>query len=148
MAQFIQASLAQIGLKVSISTVDTNAYTEIQMTTLDYDLIFQRTSSASWVPHNDMTIMFTQLSVAQGRARVWYDETLVENIWKALRSVDETERQEYYDLVFGQINDEALLTPLYYPIVTWAVNPQVVSSFEIGVNNYAPVDWTTLDVAS
>ena len=147
-AQFIQASLAQIGLKVSISTVDTNAYTEIQMTTLDYDLIFQRTSSASWVPHNDMTIMFTQLSVAQGRARVWYDETLVENIWKALRSVDETERQEYYDLVFGQINDEALLTPLYYPIVTWAVNPQVVSSFEIGVNNYAPVDWTTLDVAS
>ena len=143
-AQFIQSSLAQIGLKVNIRTVDTNAYNEIQMTTLDYDLIFQRTSSASWVPHNDMTIMFTQLSVAQGHARVWYDEQLVENIWSALRSQDETERQKYYDLVFGQIQDEALLVPLYYPTVTFAVNPEIVSGFEIGTNNYAPVQWTTL----
>lgn len=143
-AQFIQSSLAQIGLKVNIRTVDTNAYNEIQMTTLDYDLIFQRTSSASWVPHNDMTIMFTQLSVAQGHARVWYDAQLVENIWSALRSQDEAERQKYYDLVFGQIQDEALLVPLYYPTVTFAVNPEIVSSFEIGTNNYAPVQWTTL----
>lgn len=145
-AQFIQASLAQIGLKVNISTVDTNAYTDIQMSTLDYDLIFQRTSSANWVPHNDMTIMFTQLSVAQGRARVWYDEGLVENIWNALECVDEEKRQEYYDMVFSQINDEALLTPLYYPIVTFAVNPEVVTSFDIGVHNYSPIDWTNLNV--
>ena len=57
-------------------------------------------------------------------------------------------RSTHITIALPDQHDEALLTPLYYPIVTWAVNPQVVSSFEIGVNNYAPVDWTTLDVAS
>ena len=145
-AQYLQSELAKIGLKVNLNAVDTNTYTEIQMTTLDYDLIMQRTSSDSWVPHNDMTIMFTQLSVAQGRARVWYDEELVDKIWKTLRNLDDSTRQADYDEVFKQIHEEAYVCPLYYPIVTYAINTDQVDNFEFGVNNYAPVNWTTLSV--
>lgn len=145
-AEYIQSELAKIGLKININSVDTNTYTEIQMTTLDYDLIMQRTSSDSWVPHNDMTIMFTQLSVANGRARVWYDEGLEKKIWKALKNLDDESRQADYDEVFKQINDEAYVCPLYYPIVTYAVNKEKVDNFEMGVNSYAPINWTTLSV--
>ncbi len=145
-ALYIQSELAKIGLKVNLSSVDTNTYTEIQMTTLDYDLIMQRTSSDSWVPHNDMTIMFSQLSVALGRARVWYDEELLDKIWVALRNLDDSTRQADYDEVFNFIHEESLLCPMYYPIVTYAYDPDVVTNFEVGANNYTPINWTTLDV--
>ena len=61
MAEYVQSELAKIGLKVDLETLDTNAYNEVSMTTLDYDLIFQRTSSDSWLPHGDMKILFTPL---------------------------------------------------------------------------------------
>ncbi len=145
MAEYVQSQLLNIGIKVELQTLDTNAYTECQMTTLDYDMIMQRTSSDSWVPHGDMKIMFSQLSVANGHARVWYDEGLLKNINEAMVSNNETDRQAAYDKVFKQINDEALLVPLYYPTTTFAVSDKV-SNFEVGVNNYAPINWTTLDV--
>ena len=145
MAEYVQSQLLNIGIKVELQTLDTNAYTECQMTTLDYDMIMQRTSSDSWVPHGDMKIMFSQLSVANGHARVWYDEGLLKNINEAMVSNNETDRQAAYDKVFKQINDEALLVPLYYPTTTFAVSDKV-TNFEVGVNNYAPINWTTLDV--
>ena len=145
MAEYVQSQLLNIGIKVELQTLDTNAYTECQMTTLDYDMIMQRTSSDSWVPHGDMKIMFSQLSVANGHARVWYDEGLLKNINEAMVSNNETDRQAAYDKVFKQINDEALLVPLYYPTTTFAVSDKV-TNFEVGVNNYAPINWITLDV--
>ena len=97
MAEYVQSQLLNIGIKVELQTLDTNAYTECQMTTLDYDMIMQRTSSDSWVPHGDMKIMFSQLSVANGHARVWYDEGLLKNINEAMVSNNETDRQAAYD---------------------------------------------------
>ncbi len=143
MAEYVQSELAKIGLKVDLETLDTNAYNEVSMTTLDYDLIFQRTSSDSWLPHGDMKILFTPLSVAQNRARVWYDEDLIQTIQSTMNQQDETKRQEGYDKIFRKINDEALVVPLYYPMTTFAMNDKV-ANFEFGVNSYDAINWTKL----
>ena len=143
MAEYVQSELAKIGLKIDLETLDTNAYNEVSMTTLDYDLIFQRTSSDSWLPHGDMKILFTPLSVAQNRARVWYDEDLIQTIQSTMNQQDETKRQEGYDKIFRKINDEALVVPLYYPMTTFAMNDKV-ANFEFGVNSYDAINWTKL----
>ena len=60
--------------------------------------------------------------------------------------MDEDERQANWDKVFGFISEEAVTVPLYYPVTTFAVNGDKVTNFEVGVNSYAPINWTTLEV--
>lgn len=68
------------------------------------------------------------------------------NIIKTLNTLDETERQKNYDTVFKFISEEALTIPIYYPITSFAVNTDKIKDFEIGVNNYAPIEWQKLDL--
>ena len=144
MAEYIQSEYAKIGVNVELSEVDTNTYNEISMTTFNFDMIMTRTSSDSWLPHGDMKQLFSVLSTGN-RARIWLDDTLTENINQTLLCHDEDERQEGYDRIFTQINDEAFVVPLYYPKTCFAMTDKV-TTFEPGVNNYAPINWTTLDV--
>ncbi len=144
MAEYIQSEYAKIGVNVELSEVDTNTYNEISMTTFNFDMIMTRTSSDSWLPHGDMKQLFSVLSTGN-RARIWLDDTLTENINQTLLCHDEDERQEGYDRIFTQINDEAFAVPLYYPKTCFAMTDKV-TTFEPGVNNYAPINWTTLDV--
>ena len=81
--------------------------------------------------------------MAQNRARVWYDEDLIQTIQSTMNQQDETKRQEGYDKIFRKINDEALVVPLYYPMTTFAMNDKV-ANFEFGVNSYDAINWTKL----
>ena len=83
--------------------------------------------------------------VAARRYEATVFSTLTENINQTLLCHDEDERQEGYDRIFTQINDEAFVVPLYYPKTCFAMTDKV-TTFEPGVNNYAPINWTTLDV--
>lgn len=144
MAEYIQSQLLNIGMKVDLETLDTEGYNDASLTTFDFDMIMNRTSSDSWVPHGDLRQLFSVLPTGN-RARIWLDDTLTANIAETLNSTTEEARQAGYDKIFKQINDEALLVPLYYPTTTFAIGDKV-ANFEVGTNNYAPVNWTTLDV--
>ena len=80
-------------------------------------------------------------------ALVWTDEDLISQIHDVMITQNEEERQKQYDEIFTFISENALTVPIYYPITSFAVNPARVADFEIGVNNYATVEWHKLDVA-
>lgn len=143
--EYVQSEFSKIGVKVNINTVDTNTFNEHEMAASGYDLIINRTSSDSWVPHGDMKQLFSPLTTADGRAKLWLDDELTGYINETLVSHDESSRQAGYDKIFKRINDEAFVIPLYYPKTCFAVSDNV-SKFDVGVNNYAPINWTTLDV--
>ncbi|MBV7271843.1 nickel ABC transporter, nickel/metallophore periplasmic binding protein [Clostridiaceae bacterium UIB06] len=147
MSEFIQSELLAIGIKVNLNTVDLNTLNDISMNTRKFDLLMQRTSSDSWVPHSDLKQDFLKTGTTNNKGRVWYNEELDKNINVALESMDEKTRQENYDKVFKFINDEAVCVPLYYPETTFVVSSKV-KDFETGVNSYAPVKWEKLDVAN
>ncbi|AKB31891.1 Nickel ABC transporter, periplasmic nickel-binding protein NikA [Methanosarcina siciliae HI350] len=145
LAEFIQSEFSSVGIKVNLNILDKNGYEDATMNTKAFDIALMRTSSDSWVPHGSLLEMFTILSTSNA-AKVWYDEGLYNNITKTLNTVDETERQKNYDAVFKYISEEALTIPVYYPITSFAVNTNKIEGFEIGVNNYAPIEWQKLDV--
>jgi peptide/nickel transport system substrate-binding protein len=146
LAEFVQAQFADVGIKVSLTILDTNGYEEVQMTTRKYDICIKRTSSDSWVPHGSLLELFAPATTLEEDVGVaWYDAALHQNILKALGSFDLKERQEQYDKVFRFISEEALTIPVYHPTTNFAVNGAKVSGFRIGVNNYAPVEWELLD---
>jgi peptide/nickel transport system substrate-binding protein len=147
MSEFIQSQLLAAGIKVNLNTVDLNTLTDISMNTRKFDLIMQRSSSDSWVPHSDLKQDFIKTGTTNNKARVWYDEEFEKNINSALESMDEKTRQQNYDKIFKFIHDEAICVPLYYPETTFAVNSKI-TGFKTGVNSYAPIQWSELDVAA
>lgn len=92
-----------------------------------------------------MKQLFSPLKTANGKAKIWLDDTLVENINSTLVAKTDDERQAGYDKIFKQINDQAYVIPMYYPVTAFATSSRV-SVLDLGVNNYAPINWTTLDV--
>lgn len=145
LAEFIQSEFSAVGIKVNLNILDKNGYDDATMNTKAFDIALMRTSSDSWVPHGSLLELFSILPTSHA-AKAWYDEGLYNNIIKTLNTLDEKERQKNYDTVFKYISSEALTIPVYYPITSFAVNTDKIKGFEIGVNNYAPIEWQKLDV--
>lgn len=145
MAEFVQAELSAVGIKVNLKILDKNGYEDTTMNTKAFDMALMRTSSDSWVPHGSSLEMFSILASSKA-AKVWYDEELYNHITKTLLTLDKEERQKNYDKVFKFISEEALTIPVYYPITSFAVNTNKIKGFEIGVNNYSPIEWQKLEV--
>lgn len=147
LAEFIQAELSAVGVKTNLTILDRNGYTQATMETKRFDLALMRTASDSWMPHGAMLELFAPLA-GNDQAKAWYDDGLHAWILRTLRTIDTGERQKGYDTVMGYISEEALTIPVYHPVSTFAVNAAKVAGFAIGVNNYAPVEWEKLDIAS
>ncbi|AFQ42586.1 ABC transporter substrate-binding protein [Desulfosporosinus meridiei] len=145
LAEFVQSEFTAVGIKVNLNTLDKNGYEDATMNTKAFDLALMRTASDSWMPHGSLLELFSILPTSNA-AKAWYDQGFYNNIIKTLNTLDETERQKNYDGVFKFISEEALTIPIYYPITSFAVNPERIDGFEIGVNNYAPIEWQKLDV--
>lgn len=145
LAEFLQYQFGEVGIGIDLVLLDKNGYNQVYSETRDFDLELHRTSSDSWVPHGSLLELFTPYA---GRtfSLVWDDEFLQEKIAETLQELDEEKRQADYDEVFGYISENALSIPAYFPVSIFAVNTDRISHFDIGVNNYAPVNWTTLDV--
>ncbi|EHQ91113.1 ABC transporter substrate-binding protein [Desulfosporosinus youngiae] len=145
LAEFVQSEFSAIGIKVKLNILDKNGYEDATMNTKAFDLALMRTASDSWMPHGSLLELFSIIPTSNA-AKAWYDEGLYNNIIKTLNTLDETERQQNYDGVFKFISEEALTIPIYYPITSFAVNTEKIAGFEIGVNNYAPIEWQKLNV--
>ncbi|SHH87569.1 peptide/nickel transport system substrate-binding protein [Sporobacter termitidis DSM 10068] len=145
LSEFLQSEFTAVGIKINLSTLDKNGYDEAATDGRGYDIALMRTASDSWVPHSSLRELFFDLA-GHDYAKVWTDDNLKSMITKALLTMDENARQAQYDKVFSYISEEALTIPVYYPISSFAVNTKKVANFEIGVNNYAPVEWSKLDI--
>lgn len=146
LAEFLQMQYAQVGVNLSLTPLDKNGYSSVDTETRDFDLLMKRTSSDSWIPHSTLKELFVPYA-ERDFALVWTDEDLISQIHDVMITQNEEERQKQYDEIFTFISENALTVPIYYPITSFAVNPARVADFEIGVNNYAPVEWQKLDVA-
>jgi peptide/nickel transport system substrate-binding protein len=143
LAEFAQAEFAAIGVRVNLKMLDKNGHEAATIDTKDYDLALRRTSSDSWMPHGSLRELFG----ASYSGCVWRDDWLDGKIFETLNTIDEAARRKNYDEVFRYISEQALVIPVYYPTTSFAVNEQKVRGFRVGVNNYAPVEWQSLDVA-
>lgn len=145
LAEFLQSQYTNIGVKINLIPLDKNGYSNVDTETRDFDLLLKRTSSDSWVPHSSLKELFIPYA-ERDFSLVWTDDKLIDMVNNVLLTLDETERQTKYDELFSYISENALTVPVYYPITSFAVNTQKISGFEIGVNNYAPVEWQKLDI--
>ena len=145
LAEFLQYQYGEVGIDIELVLLDKNGYNQAYSETRDFDLELHRTSSDSWVPHGSILELFTPYA-GRSFSLVWDDEHLQGKIKETLQELDEQKRQADYDEVFGYISENALSIPVYFPVSAFAVNTERISHFDIGVNNYAPVNWTTLDV--
>ncbi len=148
LAEYVQYELAQVGIKINLHILDQNGYTETTLWNRMFDMAFMRTASDSWMPHSSLLELFAPFPTPDRPAKVWTDAHLLDLITTTLTTLDPQERQQKYDQVFGYISEQALCVPLYYPITSFAYNPDRVKHFEIGVNNYAPLAWQKLEVVS
>jgi len=145
LSEYVQAQFAEIGVSVELKPVDRSAYYDALARTRDFDLALMRTSTASWMPHGAMILLFGE-HVGQQEGEAWYDPGLLADIRSAYTAVDEAERAKAYDRAYRFISAESLVVPVYFPVTTFAVNTAKVKDFEPGVNSYAPVEWQKLDV--
>ena len=145
LSEFLQFQYAAVGIKLDLSVLNKNGYDSAVTDTRDFDIVLMRTSSDSWVPHGSLRELFYDVA-GHDYAKSWTDGRLKSMIGAALSSMGEKERQANYDKVFSYISGEALTIPVYYPVSSFAVNTEKVANFEMGVNNYAPVEWQKLDV--
>lgn len=145
LAEFLQYQYLKIGVNLSLVPLDKNGYSSVDTETRNFDLLLKRTSSDSWVPHSSLKELFIPYA-GRDFSLVWTDDILIEMIQGTLLTLDEAERQIAYDKLFTYISENALTVPVYYPITSFAINAKKVSGFEVGVNNYAPVEWQTLDI--
>ena len=145
LAEFIQSELAAVGIKVNLNILDKNGYFETTQKTRKFDLALMRTASDSWMPHSSLLELYAPLA-GLNVAKVWTDPWLLAKVKDTLTTIDPVERQKKYDQLFGFASAEALVAPLYYPVTAFTVNTEKIKNFEIGVNNYAPVEWEKLEI--
>lgn len=144
LAEYLQTIYGQIGVKINLTCLDKNGYADAT-TSKKFDICLRRTASDSWVPHSSLKELFYPYA-DRDYALVWTDEKVISMIDDVLLCLDETERQAKYDELFSYICEQAYTVPIYYPTTAFAVNGNKVSGFEVGVNNYAPVEWGKLSV--
>jgi peptide/nickel transport system substrate-binding protein len=152
LAEYVQAELASVGIKINLTILDRNSYTDMTyymtgQSPRDYDLALKRTSSDSQVPHGELLTGFLPWPNPEDPARIWTDPHLSEMVKQTLNTLDSAERQKRFDELLGFISSEAITVPIYHPVTAFAIDPTKIKDFEIGVNNYAPVEWSKLDVA-
>ncbi|MCR4435106.1 MAG: nickel ABC transporter substrate-binding protein [Clostridiales bacterium] len=143
MCEFTQAQLQEIGIKLNLQMLESNAYYDALWTNRQYDLIIYRTYSDSWNPHGFLMGLFHKTK--DGAAVAWSDSELEKLIDQVMPLMDENERQKKYDEIFALMYQKAVCAPLYYPDEIFVFNKKV-SGFAFGTNSYSPVKWEELDV--
>jgi peptide/nickel transport system substrate-binding protein len=148
LGEFIQSQLSQVGIKVNLNILDRNGYLETTQRSRKFDIALIRTPNDSWMPHSALPELFQPYPDPGRPARLWTDPAIMEMVRTTLATIDPDERQRNYDKLLGFISDTVIAVPVYFPIASMAVNPRRVRNFVMGVNNFAPVEWSLLEVSA
>ncbi|MEK8131664.1 nickel ABC transporter substrate-binding protein [Paenibacillus filicis] len=143
-AEYVQSKLKEVGIKLNLQVLESNAYYDALWKNKEYDLIIYRTYSDAYNPHAFLMSLFHQ--TGDTPAVAWSDKTLETLIDEAVASTDTGQRQAKYDAWFARAREEAIYVPLYYPDDLYTVNKRV-QNFKLGYTTYAPVPWNQLDVS-
>ncbi|WP_294354222.1 nickel ABC transporter substrate-binding protein [uncultured Clostridium sp.] len=113
-AEFYQSELDKIGIKLDISGEEEQAARD-RMKSGDFDIIFNISWGAPYDPQSFLAGMrmpvYGDYAAQQGlKEKAEIDE----NILNALKSTDETSRQEYYTYILSTLHNEAVYIPITY----------------------------------
>jgi len=147
MCELIQEDLRKVGIKVNLLKLESAAYYDRLWTSRDFDLLMYRTYTSQWNPEGMLGDHFVYPSQVGDEAVTFGDSKLSELIRRVVTIRSEDERKTVYDQIFKEIYDEAACVPLYYCEDIYAMNSRV-KGFEFGTNDYEPIMWGKLWIAS
>jgi nickel transport system substrate-binding protein len=129
----LQAQFKEIGIELEIRAMDYSGWLDA-FYAKDYDLIMRFSYGPPYDPHTLLSGAF-YTDVSETNTVSYADETLDQLIDAALASTDEAERQEIYNQIWQQLDDEAAIIPLVYPQRVYAVRSDV-EGFRLGGTEY------------
>lgn len=114
MGEALQAEWSQLGVKLELVALELTEQTK-RFRAGDYDINFWFNSGVPYDPHTLVNaVAEPTFGVAEAHTNVENKALLDEQIHQVLASVDELQRQELYDDIFGKIQDESVIIPLSY----------------------------------
>jgi nickel transport system substrate-binding protein len=130
LSEAVQADLAKVGITVTISSLDSTAYSDAA-STRDYDLRFYLTYGPPYDPFGLLNADFR----TREAAHLYATPALDAMIDKALASTTETDREAAYAGIWTQLNEAWAVVPLVETPRVWATRSTVIG-FELGVTEY------------
>jgi nickel transport system substrate-binding protein len=128
LAEAVASALQEVGIGVSIRTVDGAAYLDA-VDARDWDLWFSETYGAPYDPAATVVGSFIDTG---GGYHLWATPELEELVDTAVFAMTDAERATAYQAMFDYLGAEAAFVPLTQPSRLWAVGP-AVSGFEVPV---------------
>lgn len=144
LAEYMQSQLQDVGIKLNLQVLETNAYYDALWQNKKFDLIMYRTYSDAYNPHFFLISLFHK--TGDTPAVAWSDAQLETFIDEVVGTVDVKQRQDKYNALFDLMYKRAMFVPLYYPDGIFAVNNRV-KGLQLGYTTYSPIQWNELDVA-
>lgn len=140
--EFIQSEYAKSGIGIELNQVESGAYYDAIWDTRDFELIIYRSYEDSWNPHGFIKGMFYYDDDVT--AVCWQDKELSDLIADVLGKTDEKEKQEGWDAIFKNINENAYTVPLYYPTREFVYNKRLTGVTK-APTYYEAIEWNLLD---
>ncbi|MCJ7840869.1 ABC transporter substrate-binding protein [Lederbergia sp. NSJ-179] len=130
-SETIQNNLREIGVEITLDSLESTAYYDTLWSKRDYDLFIYRTFSDGLNPQGLLDSLFVIQDNGQGIA---YTDTFLSNaIIDAGQAISKEDRQVAYDKVLSYMNEEAVTVPLFYP------NDIIVHSTKIDHFTWGPI---------
>lgn len=120
--QAIADSLSQIGITVTIESLDGPAYFDA-LTAGNYDLAFFNTYGAPYDPPGTVAAF---LQSGGGEAPIWIDDVLENLVAQALSNSDEANEAVAYAAIFDHLVEAKALVPITHPPRYYATASRVV----------------------
>lgn len=130
LSEAVQADLAKAGITVTISSLDSTAYSDAA-SKRDYDLRFYLTYGPPYDPFGLLNADFRTREAANLYATPAIDAL----IDKALASTTEADRKAAYTAIWEQLNGAWAVAPLVETTRVWATR-STVTGFALGVTEY------------
>lgn len=124
LAEVVQQQLADIGIAVSIRSVD-HAQRHDDIPAGNYDLAFFFTIGAPYDPHSTLTNYFLSFVDNGADGKMWDDATNLDPLVLAAVQSDEATRDAKYQAVYDYLAAGSIVAPLVYTPRIWAVGSRV-----------------------
>jgi len=132
-AEMVQGMLAEVGVKVNISSVD-NATMHTRRPAFQYDLTFFATYGAPYDPHGSLGASFVTASDTGPDGKIYIHPDLDALVATALETGGDA-REAAMQAVYDWLYDNTAACPLVVTQRIWAVNPRV-KGFALPVTDY------------
>ncbi|WP_026673413.1 staphylopine-dependent metal ABC transporter substrate-binding lipoprotein [Alkalihalobacterium bogoriense] len=110
-AEFIQSSLAEIGMEVEIYGEESTSISN-RRATGEYELLFNQTWGLAYDPQSTISAFMTESSYLHTTSGIAQAEELYDKIDEVMVSTDEDKRKALYEDILTIVHNEAVFIPL------------------------------------